>query len=57
VEGARGHHIDSTVSQEDKTVSYVEASQPKETESSTAFYIPKSLDTRQRTLSYCYWLL
>jgi len=45
VEGARGHHVDSTVPQQDKIVSYVE-----EAESSTTFYIPKSLDTRQRAL-------
>jgi len=50
VEGAIEHHIGSTVPQQDKTVPHVETSQLKEAERSTVFYIPKSLDTRQRAL-------
>ena len=49
-EGATGHHIDLIIPKQDKTVYYTEASKPKEAESSTAFYITKSLDTRQRAL-------
>jgi len=50
VEGATGHHIDSTVAQQDNEVYSMKASQPKEAVSSTAFYIPKNLDPRQSAL-------
>ncbi|KAH9955140.1 hypothetical protein BC827DRAFT_1238416, partial [Russula dissimulans] len=42
VEGATGHHVHSAVPQQDNT--------PSEAEGSTFFYIPRSLDTRQRAL-------
>ncbi|KAH9955145.1 hypothetical protein BC827DRAFT_1238454, partial [Russula dissimulans] len=50
VEGATGHHVHSAMPQQDNTVYYMEASQPSEAEGSTFFYIPRSLDTRQRAL-------
>jgi hypothetical protein len=50
VEGATGHYVDSVVPQQDNTAYYAEASQPQEAGGSSVFYIPRSLDARQRAL-------